>query len=100
MTLKTGQRNEFYRAKHAKSVKAALYELGILMSTLYLTDKVAEFWPQYKEPALMVAVAMLLAMIALVRRNWNSMAILENGLKSDASTRDVEAALRECSYDD
>ena len=48
----------------------------------------------------MVAVAMLLAMIALVRRNWNSMAILEKGLKTDASTQDVEAALKECSYDD
>ena len=100
MTLKADQRNEFYRAKHAKSVKAALYELGILISTLYLTDKVPEFWPQYKEPAFMVAVAMLLAMIALVRRNWNSMAILEKGLTTDASTQDVEAALRECSYDD
>jgi hypothetical protein len=48
----------------------------------------------------MVVVAMLLAMITLVRRNWNSMALLEKGLKSDASTQDVEAALRECSYDD
>jgi len=100
MTLKSDQRNELYRAKHAKSVKAVLYELGILISTLYLTGKVAEFWPQYKEPAFMVAVAMLLAMIALVRRNWNSMAILEKGLKTDASTQDVEAAFRECSYDD
>lgn len=48
----------------------------------------------------MVAVAMLFAMLALVRRNWKSMAILETGLKSDASTQDVEAAVRECSYDD
>jgi hypothetical protein len=100
MTLKADQRNEFYRAKHAKSLKAAMYELGVLISVLYLADKAAEFWPQYKEPAFMVAVAMLLAMITLVRRNWNSMALLEKGLKSDASTQDVEAALRECSYDD
>lgn len=28
MTLKSDQRNELYRAKRAKSVKAALYELG------------------------------------------------------------------------
>jgi len=100
MTLNTEQRNEFYRAKHAKSVKAAMYELGVLISTLYLADKAAEFWPQYKEPAFMVSVAMLLSMIALVRRNWKSMATLEKGLKSDASTHDVEAAVRECSYDD
>jgi hypothetical protein len=38
--------------------------------------------------------------IALVRRNWKSMAILEKGLKSDASTQDGEAAVGECSYDD
>jgi hypothetical protein len=69
MTLNPEQRNEFYRAKHAKSVKAAMYDLGILISMLYLADKAAEFWPQYKEPAFMVAVAMLFAMIALVRRN-------------------------------
>jgi hypothetical protein len=48
----------------------------------------------------MVAVAMLFAMIVLVRRNWKSMAILERGLNSDANTQDVEAARRECSYDD
>lgn len=100
MTLNAEQWNEFYRAKHTKSVKAAMYELGVLISTLYLADKAAEFWPQYKEPAFMVAVAMLLAMIALVRRNWNSMAILEKGLKGGASAQDIEAALRECSYDD
>ena len=100
MTLNAEQRNEFYRAKHAKSVKAAMYKLGVLISILYLADKAAEFWPQYKEPAFMVAVAMLLSMIALVRRNWKSMAILEKGLKSAASTQDVEAAVRECSYDD
>ena len=35
-------------------------------------------------------MAMLLAMIALVRRNWNLMAILEKGLKSDASAQDME----------
>ena len=36
MTLNAEQRNEFYRAKHAKSVKAAMYELGVLISILYL----------------------------------------------------------------
>jgi hypothetical protein len=30
----------------------------------------------------------------------NSMVILEKGLNTDASTQDVEAAFRECSYDD
>jgi hypothetical protein len=59
MMLNEEERNEFYRAKHAKSIKAALYELGILISTLYLADQAAEIWPQYKEPAFMVAVAML-----------------------------------------
>ncbi len=39
-------------------------------------------------------------MLALVWRNWKAMAILEKGLKNDASTQDVEAAVRECSYDD
>jgi hypothetical protein len=100
MMLNEEERNEFYRAKHAKSIKAALYELGILISTLYLADQAAEIWPQYKEPAFMVAVAMLFAMVVLVRRNWKSMAILERGLNSDANTQDVEAARRECSYDD
>jgi hypothetical protein len=76
-----------------------MYELGVLISTLYLADQAADIWPQYKEPAFMVAVAMLFAMIALVRRNWKSMAILERGLDSDASTQEVEAARRECSYD-
>jgi hypothetical protein len=100
MALTKEQRNEFYRAKHAKSIKAAMYELGVLISVLYLVDQAAEIWPQHKEPAFMVAVAMLLAMIALVRRNWKSMAILERGLDSDANPQDVEAAHRECSYDD
>ena len=39
----------------------------------------------------MVAVAMLFAMIALVRRNWKSMAILEKGPNSTEGMSIFEA---------
>ena len=85
--------------KHAKSIKAAMYERGILNSTLYLANQAAEIWPHYEEPAFMVAVAMLCDdRVGTTQLEINR--ILEKGLNSDENTQDSEAARREYSHDD
>ena len=77
------ERNEFDRAKHAKAIRVAIYEVGCAFIALFAADQAARFWPESPSFTLYVA-AVAFIWLAVERYNdRKSLSFIEKRLEED-----------------
>jgi hypothetical protein len=82
-------RRELSWEKSAKIVRLGVYDVGILIGALFISEKAAKFWPEYELVFLALAFIGWFGIILNRATDWRSIQTIEKELDRDDVKRYV-----------
>ena len=92
MSLTVEERTELARAKHAKAIRVAIFQVGFAIVALFAADRAFELWPQHvKSLPFVIATILGISMAIHAFHDSKSIEFIEKRMNEDKGKRDHQS---------